>query len=283
MEGYEKRGYLLENFRLFHLQTDHAPGVDFHYHEFCKLLFLVSGRGGYTVEGQRYSLRSGDIVCIDSRAVHRPEFEENGAYERIILYVDPAFLQRHSTEECDLVDCFRQGHVLRLKEPARKKLFDMADHLEKELNRQEFGRDIACNSALLRLVVQIGREQRRDNALRPSDTPKNKRTLDLMAYLDAHLEEDVNIDDLAEQFFVSKFHMMRQFRKETGYSIYDYLCQRRLLQARELIQRGMRATEACYRSGFRSYSSFTRSYAKHFGSTPTGRVDKANRMEESYE
>ncbi|MBR5529480.1 MAG: helix-turn-helix domain-containing protein [Oscillospiraceae bacterium] len=284
MGDYEKRGYLLENFRLFHLQTDRAPAVDFHFHEFCKLLFLVSGKGGYVVEGQRYQLQSGDIVCIDSRAVHRPEFEENTAYERIILYVDPSFLQKESTEACCLLDCFNQGHVLRLKEPARKKLFDMAANLEKELNKQEFGRDIASNAALLRLLVQIGREQRRDNALQPTpEMTQSKRTVEIMAYIDAHLAEDLNIDALAEQFYVSKFHMMRQFRRETGYSVYDYLSQRRLLQARELIQKGMRATEACYRCGFRSYSSFTRSFSKHFGSTPTGRIDSAHRRAEDYE
>ena len=284
MAEYEKRGYLLENFRLFHLQTDRAPAVDLHFHEFCKVLFLVSGKGGYVVEGQRYQLQSGDVVCIDSRCVHRPEFEENVAYERIILYVDPAFLQKESTEESNLLDCFRHGHVLRLREPARKKLFDMAGKLEKELNKQEFGRDIASNAALLRLLVQLGREQRRDNTLQPTaETAQSKRTVELMRYIDAHLEEDLNIDALAERFYVSKFHMMRQFRKETGYSVYDYLSKLRLLRARELMQKGMRATEACYRCGFRSYSSFTRSFSKHFGSTPTGRIDRAHRRAEDYE
>ena len=157
----------------------------------------------------------------------------------------------------------------------------MAANLEKELNKQEFGRDIASNAALLRLLVQLGREQRRENALQITpEMAQSKRTMELMAYIDAHLEEDLNIHDLAEQFYVSKYHMMRQFRKETGYSIYDYLSKLRLLHARELMQKGMRATEACYRSGFRCYSSFTRSYAKHFGSTPTGRVDRAHRRAE---
>ena len=284
MGEYEKRGYLLENFRLFHLLTDRAPAVDLHFHEFCKLLFLVSGKGGYVVEGQRYQLQSGDIVLIDSRCVHRPEMEDHRDYERIILYVDPAFLQKESTEESDLLDCFRHSHVLRLREPARKKLFDMAGKLEKELNKQEFGRDIASNAVLLRLLVQIGREQRRGNALQPdSEMTQSKRTQELMAYLDAHLEEDMNIDVLAERFYVSKFHMMRQFRKETGYSICDYLSKLRLLRARELMQKGMRATEACYRCGFRSYSSFTRSFSKHFGATPTGRIDRAHRRAEDYE
>jgi len=45
----------------------------------------------------------------------------------------------------------------------------------------------------------------------------------------------------------------------------------------------MSATQACYACGFRSYSSFTRAYGKHFGTTPTGRVDTRLVREESYE
>ena len=285
MEDAVKRGYLLENFRLFHLRSDRALSVDFHYHEFCKLLFLVEGRGGYVIDGQRYSLESGDVVRINSRSIHRPEMED-APYERIILYVDPAFLQRESTEDCNLVECFSSGQspVLRLKEPARKKLFELVEKLERELNKAEFGRTIASNAVLLRLLVQIGREDRRGNTMNPqAEAPKNKRVQELMAYLDAHLEEDVDIESLAETFYVSKYHMMRQFRKETGYSVYDYLTQRRLFHAKALMEAGMRATEACYRSGFRSYSSFTRSFNKHFGATPTGRVDSAHRREAGYE
>ena len=283
MEEFEKRGYLLENFRLFHLRSEGAPCVDFHYHEFCKLLFLVSGKGSYTVEGRRYQLQSGDIVCIDSRSVHKPELDPHATYERIILFISPEFLQRESTEDCNLGENFsgEEGHVLRLKEPARKKLFEMAENLEKELNREDYGRDIASNATLLRLLVQIGREKHRGNIQTlQAQAPKNKRVRGIMEYLEQHLEEDVNIDDLAEHFYVSKYHMMRQFRKDTGYTVYDYLCQRRLLQAKELIAGGMRATEACYRSGFRSYSSFTRSFNKHFGATPTGRADASHHPED---
>ena len=278
MTNYEKRGYLLENFRLFHLRTEQAPSVDFHYHEFCKLLFLVSGRGSYTVEGRRYQLRSGDIVCIDSRSVHKPELLPDTPYERIILFISPAFLQRESTEDCSLVENFsgEDGHVLRLKEPARKKLFDMAEILEKELNKEEYGRSIASSAALLRLLVQIGREKRRGNvkALQ-AQAPENKRVLEIMEYLDHNLAEDIDIDRLAERFFISKFYMMRLFHRETGTTVYGYLTQKRLLKARALMDSGMRATESCYACGFRSYSSFTRAYGKYFGTTPTGRADPA--------
>ena len=275
MTQYEKRGYLLENFRLFHLNTETQTKVDFHYHEFCKLLLLVSGRGGYVVDGQRYLLQPGDVVLVDSRSVHRPELESENPYERVIIYISPEFLQKMSTADCDLLGIFQMdaGHVLRLKETERKKIFAMTAALEKELSGSDYGREIVSNAYLLRLMVEIGRQRRRTDVHNPHPViPENPRVLDWMAYIDKHLTEDLDMDTLAERFFISKYHMMRLFHRETGFTIHTFLLQRRLLAARQLIDKGMLATEACYRCGFRSYSSFTRAYNKHFGSTPTGRI-----------
>ena len=286
MTGYEKRGYLLENFRLFHLRSQQETKVDYHYHEFCKLLLLISGQGSYVVDGQRYLLQPGDAVLIGSRSVHRPELEGDVPYERIIIYISPEFLQRESSPDCDLVDIFsgKRGHVLRTKESGYRKIFSLAAALEKELSGGEYGRVILSNAALLQLLVEIGRLFRQENAQNPQPViPQNPRVLELMRYIDAHLTEDLDIDALAEAFYISKYHMMRLFHQQTGFTIHTYLSQRRLLHARGLIQQGMRATEACYRSGFRSYSSFTRAYGKHFGTTPTGRMDTAREREESYE
>lgn len=286
MAEYAKRGYLLENFRLFHLRTERGETVDYHYHEFCKLLLLVSGRGAYVVDGQRYLLQPGDAVLIGSRSVHRPELENDTVYERIIIYISPEFLSRTSTEDCDLAEIFsgQQGHVLRLRQSSRKKIFDMAAELEKELSSEAYGREILSNIALVRLLVELGRRIRHQEVQIPQPvTPRNPRVVEMMGYMEAHLAEDLDIDQLAEQFFISKYHMMRLFHRETGFTIHNYLSQRRLLYARELIGKGMRATEACYRSGFRSYSSFTRAYSKHFGTTPTGRMDTTHEREEGFE
>ena len=81
--AYEKRGYLLEDFRLFHLRDDRGTTVDYHYHEFYKVLLLLSGTGSYAVEGRRYQLRPGDLVLFMdiSGAVH--------GYEVVLLETLP--------------------------------------------------------------------------------------------------------------------------------------------------------------------------------------------------
>ena len=280
--AYKKRGYLLDDFRLFHLKDKKGANVDYHYHEFCKLLMLRSGSGGYTVEGHRYALEAGDIVLIGSHCVHRPEFEQGSLYERVILYISPNFLQQQSTADCSLLDIFNgsQGHVLHLPNPDT--FWTISDALEEELEHDAYGKAILCNGLLLRLLISIARSLRDPNAHFSSPlTPTDSRILEMLRYMDAHLTEEITIDTLAEAFFLSKYHMMRLFRQETGRSIHDYLQERRLLYARDLIRQGISATESCYQSGFRSYSAFTRAYAKHFGTTPTGR--KGAPADETYE
>ena len=286
MAEYEKRGYLLENFRLFHLSSDGETKVDYHYHEFCKLLLLVSGRGSYSVEGRRYLLSPGDVVLIGSRSVHKPELEAGIPYERIIIYISPEYLQQLSVPDCDLAGLFSgtEGHVLRLRDAQRKQLFSLAASLERDLAPETFGRELLSQASLLRLLVELARNFHEDSAFLPNPVlPENRRVREIIRYLEDNLTEDIDIDLLAEKFYVSKFYMMRQFRKETGTTIYMYLTQRRLIHARDLIAGGMSATQACYACGFRSYSSFTRAYSKHFGTTPTGRADVGLIREEDAE
>ena len=284
-EKYAKKGYLLEDFRLFHLKDKGETKVDYHYHEFYKLLFFISGKGGYFVEGKRYALTPGDIILIDKQCVHRPEFEPGVPCERIILYISPEFLLRESSTTCQLADSFSKeyDHVLRPNEKIRKALFSIVLNIEQELSSNKYGREIVGTGMLLRLLVEIARSIFKKEVQKPAPMlPKSKRMLDIMRYLDAHLTEDINIDTLAEKFYISRFHMMRRFREETGTTIHSYISDHRLMLARDLINQGTPATEVCFQCGFGSYSSFSRAYGKFFGTTPTGR-NISSVMEETYE
>lgn len=286
MAQHNKRGYLLENFRLFHLKSRGGTQVEYHYHEFCKILLLVQGSGGYYIDGQRYLLQSGDIVLLDAHSIHRPELDTDAPYERIILYISPEYLQRQSTPDCNLRSVFsgEKGHVLRLSEERKQAVFRIAAVLEREMASDAFGREILSNAGLLRLLVEIGRNREAtENDIPSPMMPRNQRIVEILHYIDENLAEDLDAEVIAKAFFISKYHMMRQFRQETGTTIHLYITQKRLVKARELMDSGMRATEACYRCGWRSYSSFTRAYNKHLGTTPTGRMDAGQAREADFE
>lgn len=278
-----KRGYLLEDFRLFHLKDDKGAEMEFHYHDFCKLVMLVSGQGEYTVEDRHYILQAGDILFIGSGQIHRPEFAKGTEYERIIFYISPEFLLKQSSEDCNLQELFDgiHGHVLRLEERRHRKITDLAKLLEEELNKEAFGKNIMANSLLLQLLVRLGRYREKGqlmHAERPEVTDERIRRM--LVFIENHLSENLSVDDLSELIYMSRYHMMRLFKKETGRSVYEYLTERRLFFARELIRQGIPATESCFQAGFGSYSSFTRAYGKRFGTTPTGRNGRYIAMDE---
>ncbi len=59
-----KRGYLDRDFRLVHLKDSLAQKIDYHYHEFDKLVIFLGGKVTYVVEGVTYFLkpwRKGDL------------------------------------------------------------------------------------------------------------------------------------------------------------------------------------------------------------------------------
>ena len=279
---YEKQGYLSGDFRLFHLRSAGGVKTEYHYHEFYKVLLLLSGSGGYWVDGCHYALQPGDAVLVGSSCVHRPEFDESSPYERIIIYISPEFLSRASTADCDLTGCF--SGVLRPEKAAGRRLQAQALDLEKELAGKGYGSAILGTGLLLQLLAQLARQLRQGGILDPGPVqPKDQRVADMLRYIDDHLSEELSIDDLAERFYLSKFHMMRLFRSGTGASINAYITQRRLMQAREWIAQGVPATESCFRAGFGSYSAFTRAYGKFYGTTPTGRKSAVPFQQEGFE
>ena len=108
--GYEKRGYLHEDFHLFHLCDAMREPVDWHYHTFHKLCVYLGGDAiRYGIEGRSYALEPGDLILVPQGCVHRPEVEPGAAYERMLLYLSPEFLRRSSTEEAPLETCFLQA------------------------------------------------------------------------------------------------------------------------------------------------------------------------------
>ena len=273
-EHSERRGYLQEDFRLFHLKDDRGTKVNYHYHDFCKVVLLLSGSGHYTVQGRRYLLLPGDIVLVGSRCVHRPEFEPGFLYERVILYISPEILERSSTERYSLGDVFsgERGHVLRPVEDALRRIQSLARQMEEEMSDTRNESAILARCTLLRLLVEIERAMRSETELPPPLAPRDGKILEIVRYLEENFAEDIPIDELAKRFYISKYHMMRRFREDVGTSIHSFLSDKRLFAARELIQSGVSATDACYRCGFRSYSAFSRAYGKRFDATPTGRT-----------
>ncbi len=87
---------------------------------------------------------------------------------------------------------------------------------------------------------------------------------------DARFDEPLTVDDLADVAHLSRAHFSREFRKAFGETPYAYLLTRRLERAASLLRStDYSVADICMQVGLTSVGSFTSSFTKRFGKTPT--------------
>lgn len=267
--SYEKRGYLNEDFRLFHLADAKREEIGYHYHSFHKIIILLAGQADYAVEGEVYTLRPGDCVLVGRGSIHRPVLAEDAFYERMILYISPDYLRRLSRPDCDLESCFQRSleQFRYVYHPAGDEISRLFHELERAEKEEAFGGELLRRAIFVQLMVAVNRVACADSAV--GAAAADDKVVAILQYLNGHLSEPLSIDELASRFYLSKFHMMRRFKEETGYTVHSYITEKRLMLAQQLLQQGRPLTDTAYACGYQDYSTFSRAYKKQFGRSPS--------------
>ena len=265
----EKTGYLKEDFRLFHINDQTKKDFSYHYHDFHKIIVFISGKVTYHIEGKAYHLKPRDILLVSQGAIHNPEIDPSVPYERYIFWI------RDDLSCQELNTCFQKANdrsfnLVRADSALQERLKDLLPEIEQTLQNKHFGDTVLRNALFTQFMIYINRI-----FLRTSSSPDKKtyssdtQVEQLLKYINRNLSENLSIDQLANRFFFSKYHMMRKFKNETGYTIHNYITSKRLLMARSLISQGIPVMKAAQASGFHDYTTFVRAYKKQFGKAPS--------------
>ncbi len=90
----------------------------------------------------------------------------------------------------------------------------------------------------------------------------------LKNYIDSNFQENLNLDLFSRIRFVSKYHLLRLFKKYYGQTPNQYLIDKRIEKAKEYIKNGLTISETCYEVGFESLGSFSSLFKRKTGFTP---------------
>jgi len=96
-----------------------------------------------------------------------------------------------------------------------------------------------------------------------------RRVVHAKLYMDDHYAEKIDLDNIADEAFFSKFHFIRLFRKIYGKTPYQYLTSVRLDKAATLLKEGMPVSDVCLAVGFESLSSFSGLFRRNVGQSPS--------------
>ena len=115
----------------------------------------------------------------------------------------------------------------------------------------------------------------KDHALKsksPESYPKiylYKRIVQAKLFIDNHYAEKIDLNNISDEAYFSKFHFIRLFKKIYGKSPHQYLTYVRVEKAKDLLKMGVSITAVCFAVGFESISSFTGLFKRYTRKTPS--------------
>ena len=270
-----KVGYLNDNFKIFHIRDKKDIKFEYHHHDFSKIVILIDGDLTYYIEGKAYILKPWDILFVNKNEIHKPVVHPNKYYERIVIWLNPDFMAKYAQGNNNLLKCFEVAiknnyNLLRLNMKSIDIIKNLIQDIQNCNNSNEFGSEILKESLFVQLMVLMNRLFLNSDKNRDIEDIQYDKTIEgVLNYINSNLENDLSIDTIASEFFISKYYLMRKFKNQIGSSIHNYVVQKRLILARSLISDGLSMSSVCSRCGFNDYSSFVRAFKKVYGVSPS--------------
>ena len=279
-----KSGYLNKDFQLFHIKDKKNQEFEFHYHDFNKIIIFLSGKVTYLIEGKAYYLKPWDILLVNNHDVHKPIIDSSEIYERIIIWANSDFIENHNYENCDLSTCFRLANeksfnLIRLNSKLQDNIKFIIDSLMTSFNSQDFGSKLLSNSLFNQLLVYLNRVHLNNMYINDEASLKYDKQIEkILKYINNNLSENLSTETLSQKFYIIKYYLMHKFKKENGYTLHNYVNQKRLLMAKDLISSGEQITKVYLQCGFNDYTCFLRSFKNLFKKSPSEFSPKTKKL-----
>ncbi len=254
----------------FHLQLNHNESWSMsrlHFHDYYELLLPLTSPGNIFVNDQVYPLCRGTLYLIGENTLHRTI--SDGSHARYVLHISRQTLSDLSTSQTDFMQLTKQNFSRSTMDNEQMiGLIEQFQALERNKNDGRFGSDIRQIGALLDLLIQVAPIL---NAATAGESIQNKdfiRVSPILDYIRDNLTEPLTLDQIANEFYISKHYLCRIFKTATGFSVMEYIIYSRVLRARQLLKEGVSVQQAGERSGFSDNSHFIRTFGHLTGTSP---------------
>ncbi|WP_308639865.1 AraC family transcriptional regulator [Paenibacillus silvisoli] len=263
----------------FHIRTSHlTETVAAHRHDFLEFSYVKEGFGTELINGKPYKLQPGTLTFL-------LPFQ----YHQIVPSPDSPLLVYHTGMEMSLFsgasakgegfeELLLSGDnglppCVRFTDRKKETVDRIVDELLIEQQADQPWKFVLMRAKLHELLVLFDRKRRDDLQEIKHDgaaiTPKD----DIWAvaeYLHAHFRENISFSDLAHHFHYNESHLSVTFKKQIGENVSDFLQNLRIRLACSLLATSdMKIIDIAEEVGFRSFSTFARTFKQKKGVPPT--------------
>lgn len=236
-----------------------------HMHDnMLEVILVVEGNVTHIVGHKSYFAQDGDIFIHNSNTIHDEQPFSNTPYHTLclgIMNLNIPGLPKNQLLEKGVQPLFRNAaQYSEIKFLMERLLFHIS---HKTLYYPK-----VCQEMMLCILVLL--QQMIDNNKKRSPMEKFKLSEQVQAYIDQHFVEDLSLELLGNIFYVSTYHLAHVFKKETGYTLKQYILRRRIGEAQSLlVDTDVNVGEIAHLIGFEDVAHFSKMFQKYVGMAPS--------------
>ena len=258
--------------------------VDLHSHTFFEILFCQSGSLQYMVGNTRYQLVKNSIVCIPPGVSHCPLYLEqlSEPYRRTVMWISNKIYHQYmnllNNDPIEKSSCLLPQNVFLL---SRNILYQVEELYEKMLNiPPDFSGAELYKIGLSAQIVTLFHQFLNSLEINPLKPEKTILLDEIIHFIENHLSEELSAKRIAAHFLVSESSINQLFSKQISLSLYRYITQRRLIEAKNLISSQTPLKKLPELCGFSDYSVFYKAFTKQYGISPKEYKNRIFKMQQ---
>lgn len=241
-----------------------------HLHDFYELFYFLKGDVSYYIEGHEYELEKNTLLIINNKELHKPIFNKNIPYERIVIHFFPWVLSKYDYYDFNLLECFenrKEAHHNKIYDK-NKKIFNYFEKITKYAQQKSDESEIMIETLFIQLLILINKLFTKTEEDKNNSIQYNERILDIITYINQNIEKSLSLDSLASQFYLNKSYLSHIFKKYTGVSIIHYIHYKKIMTAKKLLLDDNSCSEVSSKLNFGDYSTFYRLFKRKVGLSP---------------
>lgn len=267
------------SFQIFIDENKDSWKMPFEWHESLEIFYVLEGVGTFFIENKRYEFKKGDLFVIGNYELHKSELIEGQSFKAMIVMFDRKLSEIiEIRDEIDPLKIFFDrpadfSHQLEVTENLNQNLMFIFKQMISEMERAEGYSSRGIASLLQWLLVELARayEDKKCGDLVGRFNGLKMKTVvsKMLDYIDKNYRQDINLELVANDLNVSASYLSREFKREIGFSLIEFITSKRIRLAREMLRNTTKSvTEIASEVGYNNVTHFHWTYKKLIGISP---------------
>lgn len=246
----------------------------YHCHrDFTELTVILSGKGGYYVEGETYDVMAGDIIICNPGVRHRNIVANKD--EPTVEFFTGFYGYHFKNMPPESIELNGGGYLLRMAADTKHEVLKQCYEMLAENEACQIGKYFMLKARLMQVLLLMMREivgtpQQKQKGCNFESYNKSYAVKKIVSYLNEHYNQKISLDQIAHNMYLSPVYVSKIFKEETGESPINYLIKIRLEKARDILQEEKMGSIKSIANavGYEDVYHFSKLFKKYYGISP---------------